>query len=139
MGIEAENPERTTEWSCAKIQYYIFLFLAFLKRNYSNIICVDWAKLSGPNIDSMPSNSLLGLAFFPTVTFKSTSIVARRIADFLIFLKHQKVVKNYKHVHLIGASLGAQISGAVGFYINEQKNGRIGWITGLDPVGNSAN
>jgi len=100
---------------------------------------VDWAKLSGPNIESKASNSLLGLAFFPTVTYKYTNIVAKRIADFLIFLKHQKVLKNYKQVHLIGASLGAQVAGAVGFYIKEQKNGGIGWITGLDPVGNSAN
>jgi len=110
------------------------LFVALLRENYKNVMCVDWGKLAAPNMDILPLSTFLPILFYPEVAFAG-NIVGRRLGDFLIFLKRQKFVNSFQDFHLIGHSIGAHSSGIAGMRILDQEHVKIGRITGLDPAG----
>ncbi|KAF2885728.1 hypothetical protein ILUMI_20432 [Ignelater luminosus] len=92
----------------------IALRRVLLHRFPVNVIVVDWKRLAG-------------FVYFNAATYSLS--VGNYLARFLRFLERNGV--KLSNVHLIGHSLGAQISGVAGAALN----GKVGRITGLDPAG----
>lgn len=80
----------------------------------ANVIVVDWHRAAGQ-------------IYFTAVS--NTYHAGEQLGEFLQFL--EDVGYDLDKVHLIGHSLGAQISGVAGGRVE----GRVGRITGLDPAG----
>jgi phosphatidic acid-selective phospholipase A1 len=109
---------------------------AYLHAGYgstTNIIAVDWGKLSG-TIDF--KNLTSDIASYPSYVKAASNvyIVARRIQEFLVFLKENGDSFDPAKIHIVGQSLGAHISGMVGLYFRQATNTSIGRITGTDPA-----
>ncbi|XP_067133663.1 pancreatic lipase-related protein 2-like [Centruroides vittatus] len=85
-----------------------------LFRGDYNVIIVDWFRVS--------------LNFYPELLY-DLELIGKKIADLIKYLKEYGGAK-FEDFHLIGQSLGAQISGYVGNNIF-----KLGRITGLDPAG----
>ncbi|CAB3364845.1 Hypothetical predicted protein [Cloeon dipterum] len=92
---------------------------ALLKHGEYNVISVDWGKL----------------AQSPCYIQATSNVeAAGKCTAHLI----EVLVKNYnvpfKSIHLIGFSLGAQVTGQVAKYLRNNKVGKLRRITGLDPA-----
>ncbi|KAL0274603.1 UNVERIFIED_CONTAM: hypothetical protein PYX00_002698 [Menopon gallinae] len=89
---------------------------AYLKRGTHNVIVVDWGGLSG----------------FPyyAAAVKNTRVVGKYLAEFIRYL-HNSGVVSIEDVHVIGFSLGAEVSGFAGKALGP---GVLPRITGLDPA-----
>ncbi|KAI4468795.1 lipase [Holotrichia oblita] len=93
------------------------LMKAYLENHDVNIVIVGWGYYS----------STLNYLY----AVKAKSLVARRIAEFILTNLHTDQVE--LNVHFIGHSLGAQVSADVGYLF--RANGRhVYRITGLDPA-----
>ncbi len=58
------------------------------------------------------------------------------IANYLIKLLETGAIKDLQSIHILGLSLGAHVSGAVGFEMQKLLGGfKVSRITGLDPAG----
>jgi hypothetical protein len=109
--------------------------LEFFLRNYTNVICVDYWKLSALNREVvLPKNYAITPLLVYAPTIKALVDVGRRIGDFLIFLKKQKFLKTFHDSHLSGVSIGAHVAGHVGHHIKGKTISLIGRITGLEPA-----
>jgi len=97
----------------------------------SNVIVVDWGKLSGSG--ATIENQLQTLNVYLKV-LKNIGPVAQRVADFLHFLKSEAGV-DFSQVHIIGHSMGAHLGGATGYWVKTKYCGLVNRITGLDPAG----
>ncbi|KAJ8310912.1 hypothetical protein KUTeg_012777 [Tegillarca granosa] len=84
-----------------------------LKRGDFNVLVVDWSHGNGPDYDQAASN---------------TYMVGTELAYLINHMK-QHYALNTSGVHIIGHSLGAQVSGHAGHRIH-----KVGRITGLDPA-----
>lgn len=80
------------------------------------MLVLDWSAISG-NV------------FYPIPMMK-TSELGKYYGDYLNYLVDELGVKP-EDIHLVGHSLGAHISGFAG---REVKSGKIGRITGKNPV-----
>jgi len=65
---------------------------------------VDWGAYAGPKDPStVPLTSIQAVFPLYTKSVQATPVVGTRVAQFVIFLKEQKVFKSYaENVHLIG-------------------------------------
>ncbi len=99
----------------------------------SNIIAVDWGKLSGTemNLDMALVQNLESLPLYNAVV-PNVPVVGRRLAEFLVFLQKNGELSGPDRVHLIGHSLGAHVSGMAGMYYNQTTGTALGRITGKD-------
>ncbi|KAK0175384.1 hypothetical protein PV327_009136 [Microctonus hyperodae] len=97
-----------TPWVVKIRQYYLDL-------DDYNIIAVDWSPISKRD--------------YPTATRYAPSI-GKIIGDMLIFL-NTVGSQSFSDVHMVGHSLGAQVSGFAGAAVS----GALARITGLDPAG----
>lgn len=95
-----------------------YIVLAMIQKVLWNIIIVDWSPLS--------------VALYSEAHRLST-IVGQQLTSFLLFLSKSAGLK-MSTIHLIGHSMGAQISGFAGHRVNKAINEKIGRITGLDPA-----
>ncbi|XP_023247967.1 pancreatic lipase-related protein 2-like [Copidosoma floridanum] len=93
----------------------------------ANVILVDWSQGSY-------SKNYVSAA-------KNTEIVSNRLLNFLQSAKAQVEVSNYtsmeiswNHLHFIGHSLGAQISGQTAHLLKDDPFWKVERITGLDPA-----
>ncbi|KAI4461685.1 lipase [Holotrichia oblita] len=91
----------------------------YLKKGNVNVVTVSWGK---------HSKNLI----YPTVV-KAVRSVGQHVGDMIteISSKYNVPIENF---HLIGHSLGAHISGFAGKTILNQRNLKVGRITGLDPA-----
>lgn len=111
----------------------LFLFcIAFLIGNQVlfldfNIIVVEWGALASPR------PAILSSVLY-TQTTTNVPIVARRLSDFILFLRNNSMIA-LNNTYLIGHSLGAHVVGLAGRNVFLQTNQRIARITGLDPAG----
>jgi len=80
------------------------------------VVCVDWRRQASESI-------YLNSAF-------KTRMVGERVGEFLGFLKDTQFISSFSAVHLVGFSLGAQVAGYAGKFIQHTRNGKIGRITG---------
>ena len=96
------------------------LFTAYQssKKNFATI-CVDWAPLAFHNDP--------GVFVKYVEAVENTIVVGTEVAEFIKYLQKQKVIKSLGSVHLIGFSLGAQVSGVAG----NKLGGKLGRITGI--------
>ncbi|KAF5277894.1 hypothetical protein FQA39_LY06046 [Lamprigera yunnana] len=92
---------------------------AYLQRYDSNIIIVDWS---------------LYASYLYSKSYCYAYKVAEVVADFLCRLD-QILSINVEGLHLVGHSMGAQISGLIGHDVQLFCNKTVGRITGLDPAG----
>ncbi|KAF5270120.1 hypothetical protein FQA39_LY08532 [Lamprigera yunnana] len=92
---------------------------AYLKRYDANVIIVDWSKYSGE---------------LYTKSYCYAQKVAEYVASFLCKLENQFSI-NVSDIHVLGHSMGGQISGMVGGNVKSICNKTVGRITGLDPAG----
>lgn len=83
--------------------------VALIENLQLNVIVVDWKRIAG-------------LIYFNAASY--TFAIGTYLYKFLQFLEQHSV--DLSNVHLIGHSLGAQISGVAGAFLQ----GRIGRITG---------
>lgn len=90
----------------------------YLTRYDCNVIMVDWSKISTQ---------------FYLMAVCKLSHISLILAKFLCQLTNQN--NNMDSVHMVGHSLGAQLSGQTGFRTVEMCDRKIGRITGLDPAG----
>ncbi|XP_022103826.1 pancreatic lipase-related protein 2-like [Acanthaster planci] len=89
---------------------------AVLRESDVNVIMVDWRKAAA------------GLLKYPQCRVNSR-LVGRQLG-ILLKLLHDHRNLDYAHVHIVGHSLGAHLSGLAGKYLG----GQVGRITGLDPA-----
>lgn len=92
---------------------------AFLTQADYNVIQVDW---------SGPAKSLYPLAA------RYTRSVGYYVSLLVVDLNERLGIP-YNHIHIVGHSLGAHISGFAGRYVQEITGTKIGRISGLDPAG----
>jgi len=90
-----------------------------LNNTQANVFIVDWSGGSKP---------MLPIDYSAAVS--NTKFVAQLIGHFVSSLLEQSGQRSASRFHLVGHSLGAHISGFVGYSV-----GSIGRITGLDPAG----
>lgn len=91
----------------------------YLERYDCNLIMVDWRKLA--------------LKFY-TTSICYVPKVAEFVANFLCSISEQFEI-SLDDVHLVGHSLGGQMSGFIGQHTKRICNKTIGRITGMDPAG----
>jgi len=116
----------------------ICILVAYLDNGFtssSNIIAVDWGKLSGATAPAFPIPLASTLAQLPqyVAVVQNVPVVGERIADFLVFLAANNKTSADK-MHLVGHSLGAHASGYAGTEFKKQTNIPINRITGF-PIG----
>jgi len=105
---------------------------SFTAQGGSNVIVLDWSKMSGA--EARVDNALLLAGAYLTV-LGNVGPVGQRLAAFLELLEETKGVP-LSQVTIVGGSLGAHIGGACGSAIrNKYGEARIGRIVGLDPAG----
>ncbi|CAG9855701.1 unnamed protein product [Phyllotreta striolata] len=86
---------------------------------YWNVFVVDWSKLSHvPYVEARIHNL----------------VVAKQLKKFLFALETTKGYSMDK-IHIVGHSMGAQIASSAAHAILNERGGKIGRITGLDPAG----
>uniref|UniRef100_A0A1Y1LZ02 Lipase domain-containing protein n=2 Tax=Photinus pyralis TaxID=7054 RepID=A0A1Y1LZ02_PHOPY len=90
-----------------------------LIRENCNIIVVDWHGGSDPPY----SQAVANIRVVGTITAHLLADLARHTGE-----------QRLKHVHCIGHSLGAHLSGYIGYALEKDFNLRLGRITGLDPA-----
>ncbi|KAK4887579.1 hypothetical protein RN001_003850 [Aquatica leii] len=92
---------------------------AYLEKYDCNVIMVDWSEYAWTSYPSV-------VCILPKI--------ANLLGNFLCTLSKQKQYK-LKNIHLVGHSLGAQMSGLIGQAVKAECQQVIGRITGLDPAG----
>ena len=99
-----------------------------------NVIFVDWGELSGADLtDSF--ETILGLEepaylSYPFIASDSNiTTVAKTVADYL----HERGVK-FEDVSIVAHSLGAQVAGKLGEYVQKEYSSKLKKITALDPA-----
>ncbi|KAF2883714.1 hypothetical protein ILUMI_22464 [Ignelater luminosus] len=92
---------------------------AYLQRYDANVIMVDW--------------SVYAWRFYP-VSVCLLPKVAHIVTNLLCTLCTEHSIP-FSSIHLVGHSLGAQMSGFIGHYTQQECGATIGRITGLDPAG----
>lgn len=92
---------------------------SYLKRYDASIIVVDWSETAHQLYE---------------VAYCGITEVAHLISDFLCRLSSQFNL-HLSSIHLIGHSMGGQISGHAGKQVVDKCGMKIGRITGLDPSG----
>lgn len=98
-------------------------------KRHVNVVVVEWGKLSNPFCCICPWA-------YSAVVNKSLPLASSRVSQFVQFLvDNEFAVLN--EIHLVGYSLGAHLSGAVGGSIKEKYKDLLARITGLDPAGPS--
>jgi len=108
----------------------------FLANNFSithNIINVDWGKLSSPANETAYALSHindLSKDLFYRAAVKNVPKVGGRVAEFITFLLSEQRLRSTEDVHVIGFSLGAQVSSFIKYNLTTP----LGRITGLDPA-----
>ncbi|KAJ8978855.1 hypothetical protein NQ317_004466 [Molorchus minor] len=121
------NPELPTKiivhgWTHGKdIPWVIEMREAMANVGIWNIIVVDWSPLSHVIYAEARIHHF---------------VVSKQLANFLIFLKYQGGIP-LSSVHLIGHSMGAQISATASYLIRsrlDESGEKVGRITGLDPA-----
>ncbi|XP_031350138.1 inactive pancreatic lipase-related protein 1-like isoform X2 [Photinus pyralis] len=90
-----------------------------LIRENCNIIVIDWHGGSDPPY----SQAVANIRVVGTITAHLLADLARHTGE-----------QRLKHVHCIGHSLGAHLSGYIGYALEKDFNLRLGRITGLDPA-----
>jgi len=99
--------------------------------NTTNVIAVDWGKLSG--IDTPVDLSIIGkleqLPLYVKVV-DNVPVVGKRIQEFITFLQDNEKISGPGQVHLVGQSLGAHISGYAGKFYKNVTNTKLDRITG---------
>lgn len=95
------------------------LIEAYLQRYDANIIMVDWSEYAWK--------------FYP-VSVCLLPKVAHIVGNFLCSLSRQQRIR-LSSMHLVGHSLGGQMSGLIGQHTQEYCGVSIGRITALDPAG----
>jgi len=95
-----------------------------LKEGSSNIILVDWHQGATANGWNM-------IPYFQSASNTRTvgAMIARLLQDL------HELGTDYKDIHLVGHSLGAQVVGYAGQEIQRLEGTQLGRITGLDPAG----
>lgn len=102
---------------------------AFFQSNLSlNVIVVDWGPLSFP----LPPEQT---AWLYHLVPPNVPIVAKRVAEFILFLQKANFINKLDDIYMIGHSLGAHVAGLAGRQIYLETGSKIGRITGLDPAG----
>lgn len=96
------------------------MILAYLAKNNTNILIVDWGKLA-----KYPC--------YPTAAF-NTRQAGECIANFLVALKRNSKNFNVGHVHAIGFSLGAHVVAFTSNVLRNVTGVGLSRITGLDPA-----
>lgn len=91
-----------------------------LNASLANVFIVDWSGGAKP---------MLPIDYSRAVS--NTKVVAQLVGGFVRALLRLSGQKDARLFHLIGHSLGAHISGFIGYALN----GTVGRITGLDPAG----
>jgi len=89
---------------------------------------VDYGKLVNPKLPLLLSP--LSIIHYVKAHFQ-TDRIARRIANFVLFLIEAKVLAGPQDVRLIGHSLGAHVAGGVGRHVRSATSKKIARITGL--------
>lgn len=92
---------------------------AYLRRYDADIVVLDWSKLAK--------------SFYAT-SVCSLPKIAKLVGDFLCLLDEENNLL-LSEVHVVGHSLGGQMSGFIGNRTMEKCQQKIGRITGLDPAG----
>ncbi|KAF2883713.1 hypothetical protein ILUMI_22463 [Ignelater luminosus] len=92
---------------------------AYLQRYDANIIMVDW--------------SVYAWKFYP-VSVCLLPKVAHIVGNFLCILSRQHRIP-LSAIHLVGHSLGGQMSGLIGQHTQQYCGGSVGRVTALDPAG----
>lgn len=96
------------------------------KYRFDKVIVVDWRDISGTRTD---------MSMGYKVAAKNAEVVGKEVAYLLEVLRIHKGLEG-RDVHLIGFSLGAQVSSfASRIASNFYRVSKIGRITGLDPAG----
>ncbi|XP_018321173.1 pancreatic triacylglycerol lipase-like [Agrilus planipennis] len=99
--------------------WIIELAQELLKLEDCTVIAVDWGRGSSPPYTQAVANiRLVG------------AMTAHVLADFARFTGEKKL----DHVHCIGHSLGAHLSGYIGYTLMRDFGLKLGRITGLDPA-----
>jgi pancreatic triacylglycerol lipase len=104
---------------------------SYISRGDSNVIVVDWGKLSGAGLTL---GNLLQTASAYITVLGNVGPAGQRLAEFINFLKVNKNIQ-FADVTIVGHSLGAHIGGAAGVAVRNNYNSLIGRIVGLDPAG----
>jgi len=102
----------------------------------SNIIVVDWGKLSG-NKAKIPAYFVdLFIVNLYAKVKDNVDVVGGRIYEFIRFLQNNgKLAAGPQNVHIVGQSMGAHIAGAAGRDYQRATGVQIGRITGTDAAG----
>ncbi|CAL8110506.1 unnamed protein product [Orchesella dallaii] len=95
-----------------------------------NVIVADW---SGIVQTLRVVNRRHGI--HAPLTSVNADLIGKRVGEFVVFLINHGVLTDPTRVHLVGFSLGAQISGMAGQHIRHYTGRPIQRITGLDPAG----
>lgn len=82
-------------------------------------IVVDWGGGSSPPYNQASANIRL---------------VGAITAHMIHLIAEEYRLKNLDHVHMIGHSLGAHLSGYTGYYLQKDFNLKLGRISGMDPA-----
>ena len=91
-------------------KFKLLVFSAYLARNADhsyNVITVDWEKLASPN------TSILFSVLFYDSAVENVAIAGKRVGEFISWLQSQGQIDPTK-THLVGHSLGSQVSGWAG-------------------------
>ncbi|KAF5296257.1 hypothetical protein FQA39_LY12594 [Lamprigera yunnana] len=92
---------------------------AFIKYTNHTVVIVDWRKFS--------------LKLYSTAVCKLPKI-AKQVVQFLMLIENDRAIKP-TDVHVIGHSLGGQMSGLIGQHYLNQTGVKLDRLTGLDPAG----
>ncbi|ODN04003.1 Pancreatic triacylglycerol lipase [Orchesella cincta] len=104
---------------------------AYLRMGFkSNIILVDWAGYSQPDLGRI-ANMAVG---YPRAV-KHVPRIGKRVSTLLMFLITERVLKDPTSIHMVGFSLGAEIAGVAGYHVKRSTGQLVGRITALEPGG----
>jgi len=108
---------------------------AYLRAGFgssSNIIVIDWGKLSG-NTSPIPEFfAELHIAALYNAAKNNAEVVGRRLQEMISFLIENGQISGADKIHIVGQSLGAHVAGFAGLYIRQETGKMIGRITGTD-------
>jgi len=104
-------------------------FPAYVDHSDSNVVSVDWDKLTSTSIPAPFSF----IVYFDTL--RNIPTVGMQVTKFIQYLTEAGYVSGPENVHLLGHSLGAHISASTGSNIMMFTGKKIARITGLDVAG----
>lgn len=111
--------------------YFVFKAIATNKIETSNVILLDWGRLSGSGTDlGNPAATLV--AYMQAMG--NVEAVGQRLADFVQFVSTNKQI-DPQDITLVCHSLGAPVCGQAGRTFQSKYNSKLSRIAGLDPAG----